>query len=185
MSIFKKTESQVQKPRERPVTAARAGTPDAAMSIIGSGMLVVGDIVTEGTVRIEGEVRGTIRAGKAVVLGQGGHVDGDIVTQDAVVGGSVVGTIVAATRAELQSTCVVNGQIRTRPEHLKLEEGARFTGTVQMFEEEGSVADTSGKEDVRPYAGKTRISDRSRAGAAETDVSSANDSTSVEIQVAS
>jgi cytoskeletal protein CcmA (bactofilin family) len=42
---------------------------EGVISIIGPGMRVVGDCETEGTLRIEGSVEGTVRAGKAVVVG--------------------------------------------------------------------------------------------------------------------
>lgn len=134
MALFKKNDDQPPKPRER--VGAPKPQSDAAISIIAAGMNVVGDISTEGTVRVEGQVEGTIRAGKAVVLGQGGVVDGNIVTEDAVIGGRVSGSIRAANRIELQSTCSVEGEISTRSEHLKLEEGARFAGHVQMIEDQ-------------------------------------------------
>jgi cytoskeletal protein CcmA (bactofilin family) len=112
---------------------AQRGNPEASMSLIGPGMTIVGDLTTEGTVRIEGRVEGRIRAGKAVVIGKGGEVHGDILTQDVVVGGSVRGSIVAESRLELQATCDIEGEIRARAQHLQLEEGARFTGQVQML----------------------------------------------------
>jgi cytoskeletal protein CcmA (bactofilin family) len=133
MALFSKGE-QAQKTRERPLPGLRAIPSDAAISIIGPGMVVTGDMVSEGIVRIEGEVRGTIRAGKAVVLGPAGRVDGDIVTADAVIGGYVSGTIVAHNRLELQSTSVVEGEIQAKPQHLKVDEGARFHGGVRMVE---------------------------------------------------
>ena len=46
-----------------------------AISIIGPGMKILGDCDTEGTLRIEGSVRGTVRAGKAVVIGKDGVVE--------------------------------------------------------------------------------------------------------------
>ena len=49
-------------------------SPETVISIIGPGMKVVGDLVTDGTLRIEGTVEGTIRAGKAVVIGKDGVV---------------------------------------------------------------------------------------------------------------
>jgi cytoskeletal protein CcmA (bactofilin family) len=104
------------------------------MSIIGPGMRIVGDLVTDGTVRIEGEIRGTIRAGKAVVIGREGLVEGDIFTQDAVIGGRIRGSIVAESRLELQATCDIEGVVHARAQHLHLEEGARFNGQVQMLD---------------------------------------------------
>lgn len=100
-----------------------------AISIIGPGMRVIGDVETEGTIRVEGLVQGTVRAAKAVVIGKDGSVQGDVFTQDAVVGGKVVGTVVAESRLELQATCVIDGEIKAR--RIKLDEGGRVNGTVQ------------------------------------------------------
>ena len=69
--------------------------PESVISIIGPAMKVVGDCQTDGTVRVEGTVEGSIRAGKAVVIGKGGSVTGDISTQDAVISGRVKGKLVA------------------------------------------------------------------------------------------
>lgn len=111
----------------------RGGPNEASMSIIGPGMRIVGDLHTDGTVRVEGRIEGTIRAGKAVVVGKEGEVVGDIVTQDAVIGGKVRGTVTAESRLELQATCDIEGQVQARAAHLHLEEGARFNGQVQML----------------------------------------------------
>lgn len=130
--------------------ARERGTPglripgESAISIIGPGMRVDGDLSTDGTVRIEGVIHGTLRAGKAVVLGQSGEIVGDVYTQDAVIGGKVRGTVVAESRLELQSTCSVDGEIRARAQHLQLHEGARFSGQIQMLDEEiASSSDSS------------------------------------------
>jgi len=104
--------------------------PESVISIIGPGMKVIGDCKTDGTVRIEGEVHGSVHAGKAVVLGRDGSVTGDIVTQDAVISGSVNGTVLAESRLELQATCRIDGEVQTR--RLQLEEGAVFNGSVKM-----------------------------------------------------
>jgi cytoskeletal protein CcmA (bactofilin family) len=105
-------------------------TREGVISIIGPGMRVVGDCQTDGTLRIEGTVEGTVRAGKAVVLGKDGVVDGDITTQDAVIGGRVTGSINAESRLELQASCVVEGQVKAR--RIKLDEGGTVNGTVQI-----------------------------------------------------
>jgi cytoskeletal protein CcmA (bactofilin family) len=104
--------------------------PESVISIIGPGMKVVGDCQTDGTVRVEGTLEGSVTAGKAVVIGKQGLVRGDITTQDAVISGRVEGTLVAESRLELQATCHIEGQIHTR--RMQLEEGAVLNGTVQM-----------------------------------------------------
>ncbi|HSK21360.1 MAG TPA: polymer-forming cytoskeletal protein [Longimicrobiales bacterium] len=110
---------------------------DNVISIIGPGMRVVGDCETEGTLRIEGTVEGTVRAGKAVVIGKDGEVRGDVLTQDAIIGGRVTGAVVAESRLELQATCAVDGEIKAR--RIKLDEGGRINGTIVTGEfREGS-----------------------------------------------
>ena len=63
---------------------------------------------------------------------QEGVVDGDIMTEDAVVAGHVTGTLVAGSRLELQSTSRIDGDVRAR--RMRLEEGALLNGTVLMGE---------------------------------------------------
>lgn len=118
----------------------RSSTPmqDAVISIIGPGMTVVGDCETDGTLRIEGRVEGTIRAGKAVVVGKDGEVEGKIFTQDAVLGGRVVGAVHAASRLEVQATARIDAEVRAR--RMQLEEGAEVNGSLSMGEQ--AVSDT-------------------------------------------
>lgn len=122
--------------RERVGSALRVVQGDSAISIIGPGMHIVGDLVTNGTVRVDGRIEGTVRAGKAVVLSKDGEIVGDVFTQDAVIGGRVTGIVVAESRLELQSTSVIEGEIRAPAQHLKLDEGARFNGQIRMVDED-------------------------------------------------
>ncbi|MEO5509536.1 MAG: polymer-forming cytoskeletal protein [Longimicrobiales bacterium] len=114
-----------------------------AISIIGPGMKIVGDCDTEGTIRIEGTIQGTVRAGKAVVIGKDGMVNGDVTTQDAIIGGRVTGSVVAESRLELQATCVIEGEIRAR--RIKLDEGGMINGTIHTGElAKRTVSSTAG-----------------------------------------
>ncbi len=129
---------------------------DAAISLIAQGMKIVGDCETDGTIRVEGRVEGTLRAGKSVVVGRGGEVTGDIVTQDAVISGRVNGNIIAESRLELQSTCDIQGEIRSR--RVQLDEGARFNGQVHMEDPSTSgVIKSAAKPIVGQPAGPPNI----------------------------
>jgi cytoskeletal protein CcmA (bactofilin family) len=110
---------------------------DTVISIIGPGMRVVGDIETDGTVRIEGSVEGNVRAGKAVVIGKDGCVEGTVVTQDAVVSGRLNGTLTADSRLEVQSTSRIDGDVYAR--RMQLEEGAVLNGTLVMGDKKGNA----------------------------------------------
>jgi cytoskeletal protein CcmA (bactofilin family) len=128
-------------------------------------MTIVGDCETEGTVRIEGLVKGTVKAGKAVVIGKQGRVVGDVITQDAVISGHVTGTLVAESRLELQASCQIDGEVRTR--RMQLEEGAVLNGTVQMGEKKKVVkGPTTTKAAVGEPVASGEGESRARAGAA-------------------
>jgi len=122
--------------------------PETVISIIGPGMTVVGDCRTDGTIRVEGRVEGSLAAGKAVVVGKDGIVDGDIRTQDAVISGRVVGTLVAESRLELHATSRIQGDVHAR--RMQLEEGALLDGTVRIGETEADPGSAASLEDPKP-----------------------------------
>lgn len=127
---------------------------DSVISIIGPGMTIVGDCETDGTIRVEGTVEGSIRAGKAVVIGKQGRVKGDVETQDAVISGRVEGTLTAASRLELQATCHIEGQVFTR--RMQLEEGAVLNGSVKMGENvKGPLSKPGSSPNVRSHDSAT------------------------------
>lgn len=127
-------------------------TGEAAISLIAPGTKIVGDCETDGTIRVEGQVEGTLKAGKSIVVGRSGEVVGDIVTQDCVVSGRVSGNVTAESRLELQSTCDIQGEIRSR--RVQLDEGARFNGQVHMEDSAGGrtikPATTPGQPTAKP-----------------------------------
>ncbi|MFL5472171.1 MAG: polymer-forming cytoskeletal protein [Gemmatimonadales bacterium] len=113
-------------------------------SIIASDMTVIGDLETEGVVRIEGRVRGTVRVGSQVLVASGAVIEGDLHTQEAVIAGQVSGAIHARERVELQASAMVAGDILTP--RISIIEGARVSGEVKMDSKtEGHVVGTSHK----------------------------------------
>ena len=120
--------SEMSKTRNRTDGAPR--DVGDVVSIVGPGMKVVGDCSSDGTIRIEGQVEGSVKAAKSVVIGKEGVVLGDVVTQDAIVAGRVNGSVSAESRVELQTTCRVQGDIRSR--RIKLDEGGQVDGELHM-----------------------------------------------------
>src|SRR6185437_6888394 len=90
---------------------------DAALSIIGTGMRVVGDITADGVVKVEGTIVGTVHAGRQVLVAKGGVVRGSIESTE---------------RVELQATSVVHGDIATK--RLLVQEGGEVNGVIRMGE---------------------------------------------------
>jgi len=110
--------------------SAGVGETEAGLSIIASGMQVVGDIVAEGIVKVEGTVRGSMQVGRQVLVAKGGLVEGDIHTREAILGGEVRGGVVASERIEVQPTCVVHGDLTTPM--LLVQEGGEVNGVLRM-----------------------------------------------------
>jgi cytoskeletal protein CcmA (bactofilin family) len=108
----------------------RRRTDQVPFSIIASDMTVIGDLETDGVVRVEGRVRGTVRAGTQVLVASGAVIEGDLHAQEAVIAGQVSGAIHARERVELQATAMVAGDILTP--RISIIEGARITGEVKM-----------------------------------------------------
>src|SRR2546427_12073164 len=60
---------------------------ETSLSIIGTGLRVEGDLSSDGVVKVEGTVVGTVRATRQVLVAKGGVVEGDVVTDEAIIGG--------------------------------------------------------------------------------------------------
>ncbi len=95
----------------RPPPPPVASTPGC--SILDSHLVTVGDLETDGTLRIDGSLRGSIRRADLVILGESAQIEGDITAREVIVGGTVLGDIEASDRVELQPTCLVTGDIST------------------------------------------------------------------------
>ena len=104
--------------------------PEAALSVIAPGMRITGELVSDGVVKVEGMVIGTVRADRQVLVAKGGTIKGDIFTRDAIIGGEVHGAILADERVEVQSTSVIVGDITTI--RIIVHEGGEVNGHVRM-----------------------------------------------------
>lgn len=121
----------------------RRRTDQIPFSIIAADMTVIGDLETQGVVRIEGRVRGTVRVGGQVLVAAGAVIEGDLHTEEAVIAGQVSGAIIARERVELQATAVVAGDIHTP--RIAVVEGAKVSGEVKMDPGAGTAAGDSHK----------------------------------------
>ena len=124
------------------------------VSIIGPGMKITGDCESDGTIRVEGAIEGSVKAAKSVVVGKDGIVVGDITTQDAIVAGRVNGSVTAESRVELQASCRIQGDIRSR--RVKLEEGGQIDGSLHMGANIQQKSDGRAKVAEQPQASASK-----------------------------
>jgi len=108
---------------------AKPNTPRAKppASTLSADLLIKGNIKTTGDIQVEGEVEGDIRA-HLLTVGEGATVRGEVVADDVVVNGRVVGRV-RGLKVRLTSTARVEGDIIHKT--IAIESGAHFEGSVQ------------------------------------------------------
>lgn len=99
-------------------------------SVIGSDMVVEGDIRAKEAVRVEGKVTGDVETEGALIISAGGAVKGNVKGSSIIIGGSVEGDLTSGGRTEVASTGKVIGNIRTKS--LIVDENAVFQGQCIM-----------------------------------------------------
>ncbi|QTY26060.1 polymer-forming cytoskeletal protein [Flavobacterium sp. CS20] len=97
---------------------------------ISQGTTLTGDITSEGSFRIEGELEGNLNIKGKVVIGETGQINGEVVCENADVEGKFTGTLKVNSCLTLKSTSHISGDVIT--DQLVVENGAVFNATCQM-----------------------------------------------------
>ena len=122
---------------------------DTAMSVIATGMRIVGDIECTGVVKIEGIVEGSVRGARQLLLGRQGEIRGDLQAREVVLGGRVEGSVIADERIEIQGTAIVSGDVHTKS--IVVLEGGKINGKIKMDEQVAAAAAAlPRRNDARP-----------------------------------
>lgn len=137
MAIFGKDETPAR-------GGSRGANNETTLSIISAGSTITGDISCGGVLKVEGQIDGSVRQARQVMLAKDGAIRGDVTAHEIVLGGVVDGNVSATDRLELQPTAVVNGDISTKS--IVVMEGARINGSVKMTELALVAKATDGRE---------------------------------------
>ena len=108
---------------------AQFESPDRLNRLV-EGTKVVGDIVTDSNLRVDGEIVGNIFSRSKVVIGETGKVYGNISCSEADIEGNIDGSIEIEGLLVLRSSSKIVGDIVTSKLHI--EEGAVFLGSCHM-----------------------------------------------------
>lgn len=125
--------------------ANKTNTPQATpgsyiSNRINHGTVVEGKIDSDGDIRVEGIIRGTIKTSSKVAVGPTGLIEGDVHCKSADIEGRIIGDVEVSEVLTLKSTAIVEGNIYTAK--IVIENGAHFDGICNMGtkEKERSVA---------------------------------------------
>ena len=101
-----------------------------AKNLIGNGTTIKGDIESNGDIRIDGHLIGSLKSNGKVVIGQTGVMEGDLTCKQAEVSGVVKGNINTEELTAFKATSKVEVDLTTK--QLLIEVGAQFTGKCAM-----------------------------------------------------
>jgi len=127
--------------------------PAAAPSLISHDLRVIGDLISDGDLQIDGIVEGDVRS-RNVTVGENAVVKGCITAEKARVRGHVEGEITARNVA-LAKSATVQGDILH--ESISIEAGAYIDGRCRRFDEQQAIEDRSAE--TRALSGPTDDSD--------------------------
>lgn len=117
---------------------------------IAKGTKIIGDIITEGSLRIEGEIKGKIEAKAKVVVAQSAVVDGELHCDYADIEGKTKGLINANSVLNIKKTAEINGKVIT--DKLVVEAGAQFNASCKMKAPVKSIKDAQQKSESEQEA---------------------------------
>jgi len=110
-------------------------------TIIGPNTDFTGNIDTGGFTRIDGSVRGNVRAKGRVVLGERARMKGNVTGTNITIGGVVIGNIVADGHLVILSTAIVIGDIISR--RIQADDGCFINGRVAVCSTDESWSKTT------------------------------------------
>jgi cytoskeletal protein CcmA (bactofilin family) len=131
-------------------------------SVLHANMTVLGDLETDGTVRIDGRLAGSVLRADVVVVGASASVTGNITAREVIIGGAVHGNVDAADRAEVQPTAVVTGDIEAGA--VMIQEGGAVRGRLCVRSRD---AQSAGDAHARAKSLTPRVLRRLAAGASD------------------
>jgi len=102
----------------------RGDTGGVMPSVLAKGLVITGDLTTDGELQIDGLVTGNIRA-ESLTVGESSHVTGDIDAENVTIRGKVDGNIQGGD-VVIAETASVRGDVTNKS--LTIEPGAKIDG---------------------------------------------------------
>ena len=113
----------------------RAASNEPIENVLGTSIVVRGDLSASGGFRIDGTVEGNVESKAAIVVGESGTVRGDVRGTDVVVAGTVIGNLTCSGHLEIMAKGRIEGDIDAKS--VRIETGGVFRGTSHMGDDSG------------------------------------------------
>ncbi len=99
-------------------------------SFISPGVVIKGELISQGSIRVDGTLEGSVNIKGSLLLGEKGNVKGDIQAANMILAGQVEGTVTLTERLDITNTGVMLGDISARI--ITVEEGGMLQGNTKM-----------------------------------------------------
>ena len=104
---------------------------DAISTFIGPEADIQGTLSFEGTIRVDGKMRGKIEsADGTLIVGEAARIEADISVDSGVIMGEIIGTIRAKNRIEVYKPARITGDIQAPV--ISIDAGVTFNGNCAM-----------------------------------------------------
>ncbi|MCC7532629.1 MAG: polymer-forming cytoskeletal protein [Bacteroidia bacterium] len=101
-----------------------------ALNIINSGTQIIGDVNSDGDMRVDGGIKGLLTSKARLVIGATAVIEGDIKATNIEISGDVTGNIYASELLTIKNTAKISGDVHSNK--LIIEAGATFNGNCKM-----------------------------------------------------
>ena len=117
-------------------------------TLLGKGTTFEGKLTFEGTVRIDGKLKGEVFSDDVLIIGEGAYVEAEIDIGEVIIQGTVVGNVRAKRAIEIHAPGKVKGDLHTPS--LQVDKGVVFEGRSFMEASSGTqVAQSSSSSQSR------------------------------------
>ena len=114
------------------------------MNHISFGTKIIGDVISSGNFRLDGELEGNLVSESRVVLGESCVLKGTLKAQNAEISGKINGVAEISDELVLKRTAQIDGEITVGKIHI--ESGAQFNGDIKMGTSIKGISSDEGKK---------------------------------------
>jgi cytoskeletal protein CcmA (bactofilin family) len=140
-------------------TSAHASSSSPlSISTIGEDLTVTGNVTSKGELHLNGQVHGDVHC-VALVLGESAQLVGNVVAEDVMVRGRLIGSV-RALNVLLQSTAHVEGGLFHKS--LSIEQGTHFEGESRPSDDPLSIPEIHAAEPQQDHHGPEAVKQRER-----------------------
>ena len=128
-------------------TARPQGALGEITTLLGRGTTFEGKLTFEGTVRVDGKLKGEVFSDDVLIVGEGAYVEAEIDIGEVIIQGTVVGNVHAKRSIEIHAPGRVKGDLHTPS--LQVDKGVIFEGRSFM---EGALGENVASPDKKGAA---------------------------------